>query len=367
MEYNWQQPDWPNFTYDLKGIEDVLFSFAERAGRVGGLLEGLPESAQTETMIAMMVAEAIKTSEIEGEYLNRQDVMSSIRNNLGLGPKTPHSHDKRAEGVAELIVDARSSFAEDLTKEKLFSWHCMVMKGSERIEAGKWRTHKEPMQVISGPIGKEKVHFEAPPSSQVSKQMKGFIRWFNETGTGGKNAIKKPVVRSAIAHLYFETIHPFEDGNGRIGRSLSEKTLSQGLGRPVLMSLSKTIEANKKAYYDALKEGQRSNEITSWINYFAHVVLEAQIQAEKEIDFTLRKTKFFDRFQSQLNERQMKVLKRMLEKGAKGFTGGMSARKYIAITQTSKATATRDLQDLVERGIFFPSGAGRNVRYEIKM
>lgn len=367
MDYNWQQPDWPDFTYDLKGIEDVLFSFAERAGRVGGLLEGLPEVAQTETMIDMMVAEAIKTSEIEGEYLNRQDVMSSIRNNLGLGSKTPHSHDKRAEGVAELMVDVRSSFAEDLTKEKLFSWHCMVMKGSKRINAGKWRAHKEPMQVISGPIGKEKVHFEAPPSSQVPNEMKGFIRWFNETGPAGKNEIKKPVVRSAIAHLYFETIHPFEDGNGRIGRSLSEKALSQGLGRPVLMSLSKTIEASKKAYYDALKAGQRSNEITSWINYFANVVLEAQIQTEKEIDFTLRKAKYFDRFQGQLNERQMKVLRRILEEGAKGFTGGMSARKYIAITQTSKATATRDLQDLVERGIFIPSGAGRSVRYEIKM
>lgn len=366
MKYNWQQPDWPNFKYDLKDIEDVLFAFAERAGRVGGLLAGLPEGTQTETMIDMMVAEAIKTSEIEGEYLSRQDVMSSIRNNLGL-QKTPQSHDERAEGAAELMVDVRNSFSENLTKAKLFSWHRMVMKGSKRIKAGKWRTHKEPMQVISGPIGKEKVHFEAPPSSQVPKEMKGFIKWFNETGLGGKNEIKKPVVRSAIAHLYFETIHPFEDGNGRIGRSLSEKALSQGMGRPVLMSLSKTIEANKKAYYQALKEGQKSNEITTWITYFANVVLTAQIQAEEEIDFTLRKTKFFDRFQSQLNERQLKVIKRILEEGARGFTGGMSAKKYIAITQTSKATATRDLQGLVEKNIFIPSGAGRSARYEINM
>lgn len=369
MKYNWQQPDWPNFKYNLKDkdIEDVLFTFAERAGRVGGLLEGLPEGTQTETMIDMMVAEAIKTSEIEGEYLSRQDVMSSIRNNLGLGQKTPQSHDKRAEGVAELMIDARNSFAEDLTKEKLFTWHCMVMKGSKRIKAGEWRTHKEPMRVISGPIGKEKVHFEAPPSSQVPKEMKGFIRWFNETSPGGKNEIKKPVVRSAIAHLYFETIHPFEDGNGRIGRSLSEKALSQGIGRPVIMSLSKTIEANKKDYYDALKEGQQSNEITSWIAYFANVVLTAQIQAEEEINFTLRKAKFFDRFQSQLNARQLKVIKRMLEEGPKGFKGGMSPKKYIAITQTSKATATRDLQDLVGKRILIPYGAGRSTGYEINI
>jgi Fic family protein len=367
MSYNWQQSDWPHFKYDLKDIEDVLFSFAERAGRVGGLLEGIPEEAKVETMIDMMVAEAIKTSAIEGEYLNRQDVMSSIRNNLGLGHNVPQSHDKRAEGAAQLMIDVRNSYAESLTEEKLFSWHRMIMRGSRKIEAGKWRTHKEPMQVISGPVGKEKIHFEAPPSIQVAKEMKGFIKWFNETAPFGKSEIKKPVVRSAIAHLYFETIHPFEDGNGRMGRALSEKALSQGIGRPVLMSLSKTIEANKKSYYEALKEGQRSNEITSWIAYFANVVLDTQIQAEEEIDFTLRKTKFFDRFQSQLNERQLKVLKRMLEEGTKGFTGGMSAKKYIAITHTSKATATRDLQDLVEKGILISAGAGRSVRYEIKI
>jgi len=366
MIYNWQQSDWPNFRYDLKDIEDVLFTFAERAGRVEGLLEGLPEDTKTEAMIDIMVAEAIKTSEIEGEYLSREDVMSSIRNNLGLG-NVPQPHDKRAEGMGELMIDIRKTYAEDLTKEKLFSWHCMIMRGSKRIKAGKWRAHKEPMQVISGPIGKEKVHFEAPPSSQVAKEMKGFIKWFNETSPGKKAEIKIPNVRSAITHLYFETIHPFEDGNGRIGRALSEKTLSQGIGRPILLSLSKTIEANKKEYYDALKEGQRSNEITPWINYFTKTTLAAQIQVEEEIEFTLRKTKLFDRFKDELNERQLKVIKRMLDEGTKGFTGGMSTKNYISITQTSKATATRDLQDLVDKGVFIPSGAGRNTRYAINM
>jgi len=366
MKYNWQQSDWPNFKYDLKAIEDVLFSFAERAGRVDGLLEGLPDDSRTEAMIEIMVAEAIKTSEIEGAFLNRQDVLSSIRNNLGLG-HAPQPHDQRAAGMGELMTDVRNSYAEALTQKKLFSWHGMVMKGSQRIKPGKWRTHKEPMQIISGPVGKEKVHFEAPPSNQVPKEMRNFIQWFNETTPGKKNEIKKPLVRSAIAHLYFETIHPFEDGNGRVGRALSEKALSQGAGRPVLMSLSKTIEANKKKYYAALKEGQRSNKITSWITYFANTVLAAQIQAEEEIDFTLRKAKFFDRFQNELNERQLKVIKRMLEEGTKGFTGGMSAKKYIAITGTSKATATRDLKDLVDNGVFVSSGGGRSSRYEINM
>ncbi len=366
MTYNWQLSDWPHFKYDLAEIEDVLFAFAERVGRVGGLLDGLPEEDRNEAVIDIMVAEAIKTSEIEGEYLSRQDVMSSNKNNLGLG-NALQSHDKRAEGIAELMIDVRNSFAEKLSKEKLFAWHSMVMKGSNKVKAGKWRTHKEAMQVISGPIGREKIHFEAPPSKIVPIEMTAFIKWFNDTAPGGKNEIKKAVVRSAITHLYFETIHPFEDGNGRIGRVLSEKALSQGIGRPVLLSLSKTIETNKKDYYGALKEGQRSNEITAWIAYFANRVLSSQIQTEEEIDFTLRKTKFFDKFQDELNGRQLKAVKRMLDEGPKGFTGGMSAKKYMAICQTSKATATRDLQGLTERGIFSMIGGGRNARYEINV
>ncbi|QPJ61200.1 MAG: Fic family protein [Candidatus Nitronauta litoralis] len=366
MTYNWQQSDWPHFKYNLKEIEDILFAYAERVGRVSGLLEGLPEDDRNEATINIMVAEAIKTSEIEGEYLSRQDVLSSIRNNLGLG-HAPQSRDKRAQGIAELMVDTRNSYAEKLTKEKLFSWHSMIMKGAQRIKAGKWRTHKEPMQVISGPVGKEKIHFEAPPSNRVPKEMTAFIKWFNETAPGRKNEIKMAVVRSAITHLYFETIHPFEDGNGRVGRALSEKALAQGIDRPVLMSLSKTIEANKKDYYENLKQGQKSNKITSWIVYFANLVLASQCQAEEEINFTLRKARFFDKFKNELNDRQLKAIKRMLEEGPKGFTGGMSAKKYMAITQTSKATATRDLQGLVEKNILSASGGGRSTRYEIIM
>ncbi len=344
MIYNWQQADWPEFKYDLRRFEDILFSFAERMGRVSGLLKGLPEDTQTEAIIDMMVSEAIKTSEIEGEYLSRQDVISSIRKNLGLNQNIARVKDKKAEGAAELMIDVRDTYAEKLTQEKLFSWHKMIMKGSRGVKVGSWRTHKDAMQVTSGPIGKQKVHYEAPSSKRILDEMKKFIRWFNETGPGGSKEIKKPAVRSAIAHIYFESIHPFEDGNGRIGRAISEKTLSQGVGRPILLSLSKTIEANKNAYYDALKVAQRSNEITPWINYFVNVILEAQVNTEEQIDFTLKKTKFFDRFQDQLNERQLRVVHRMLEEGPKGFEGGMSAKKYIAITRTSKATATRDLQ-----------------------
>ncbi|MDR4497277.1 MAG: Fic family protein [Candidatus Scalindua sp.] len=367
MTYNWQQADWPEFTYDLTEVEDFLFSFAERVGSVSGLLKGLPEETQTETMIDMMVSEAIKTSEIEGEYLSRQDVLSSIRKNLGFNQNVERVKDKKAEGAAELMIDVRDTYAENLTEEKLFSWHTMIMKGSRKVKIGNWRTHKEPMQVISGRLGKQKVHYEAPPSKRVPDEMKRFIQWFNETGPGGPKEIKKPAVRSAVAHIYFETMHPFEDGNGRIGRAISEKALSQGVGRPILLSLSKTIEANRNAYYDALQVAQRSNVITPWINYFIHVILDAQEQTEEQIAFILKKTKFFDRFKGQLNERQLRVVRRMLEEGPAGFEGGMSARKYIAITHTSKATATRDLQDLAEKGAFIPSGGGRSTRYQVNL
>lgn len=366
MSYNWQQPDWPQFRYDLSGVEDALFAFAERTGRAGGLLKGLTADAQMETSIEMMVVEAIKTSAIEGELLSRKDVMSSIRHNLGLATETSGG-DKRAAGAAALMIDVRNSFTASLSEEMLFVWHRMIMQGHRHIAAGRWRTHGEPMQVVSGPIGHERVHFEAPPSSQVPDEMQRYIQWFNDTAPGGEHEIRKAAVRSAIVHLYFESIHPFEDGNGRIGRALSEKALSQGLGRPALLSLSRVIEARRKEYYDTLQEGQQSNEITSWVSWFINTALEAQIQAENQIDFTLKKTRLFDRFRDQLNERQLKILRRMLDEGPKGFEGGMSAKKYILITGVSKATATRDLQDLADKGVFVLTGGGRSTHYTIKL
>ena len=363
MRYNWQQKDWPNFQYRTDAIEDLLFDFAQRTGRISGVLDSFSESEQAEAMINLMVSEAIKTSEIEGEYLSRKDVMSSIRRNLGLNPELPVSKDMRVEGVTKLMLAIRKHFTAPLTEKMLFDWHTMLMKGAKGIQIGQWRSHEEPMQIVSGAIGREIVHFEAPPSNTTSSEMSRFIEWFNEC----QNNIKKPIIRSAIAHLYFESIHPFQDGNGRIGRAVAEKALSQSMGRPVLFSLSKSIEGNKKEYYDALQKAQRSNEITDWINYFVKTVLEAQIDAEQEIEFTLKKTKFFDQHKSELNERQQKVVGRMLEEGHQGFEGGMNARKYVSIASTSKATATRDLQDLVQKGIFMPIGGGRSTRYDINI
>jgi len=327
MAYNWQLKNWCDFTYDLSVIEDDLFVFAEKTGHVSGILKALPEHTQQEAMIEIMVAEAIKTSEIEGEYLSRKDVMSSIRNNLGLNKIKDYVLDKKATGVSELMIDVRDTYSKPITKELLFSWHKMLLGTDRKITIGEWRNHPERMQIVSGTIGKETIHFEAPPSRQVPAEMEQFITWFNETGPGGKQEIKKAPVRSAIAHLYFESIHPFEDGNGRIGRAIAEKALSQSIGRPVILSLSRTIEAHKKDYYNALETAQQSNEITPWIIFFVGITLEAQHFAEEQIDFILKKTKFFDRFRDQLNERQLKVIRRVLEEGPAGFESGIKYRK----------------------------------------
>jgi Fic family protein len=367
MIYNWQQQDWPQFKFDLQEIEDVLFAFAEETGHVSGILKTMPEEMQLAAILDLMVSEAIKTSEIEGEYLSRSDVVSSIRNNLGLNEVHETIRDKKARGAGELMVNVRNSFELPLSEKMLFSWHTLLMAQSKTIKIAAWRTHDEPMQVISGAIGKEKIHFEAPPSKKVPLEMKQFIKWFNETAPGGKREIRKAPVRSAIAHLYFESIHPFEDGNGRIGRAIAEKALSQTLGRPVLLSLSQTIEADKKSYYLALESAQRSNEITDWMKYFVTTIFNAQKQAKGLIEFTLKKTKFFDTYRNQLNERHLKVIKRMMEEGPEGFKGGMTAKKYIAITKTSKATATRDLQLLVELKVFINKGGGRSTYYVLNI
>lgn len=363
MEYNWQRPEWPCFRYELSPLETDLYAFAEKSGLVGGMLKALPEKGQTQAIVDVMIAEAIKTSEIEGEYLSRPDVTSSIRNQVGLNPQPEPIKDLAAKGAAELMVAVRETWNERLTRKTLFSWHRMLLQAEQQMKVGTWRRHREPMQVVSGPIGRQVVHFEGPPSNRVPEEMKAFIQWFNRS----REEIHFAPVRAGLAHLYFESIHPFEDGNGRIGRALAEKALSQGLNRPVLLSLSRTIEAQKKDYYNSLKSAQRSLEVTPWLQYFLKTVLDAQTQAEIQVDFVLRKTRFFDRHKDQLSGRQLKVLRRMLDEGPDGFKGGINASKYANLTRSSKATATRDLQDLLGKDVLISIGGGRSTRYELNL
>jgi Fic family protein len=364
--YNWQKKEWPHFSYEEKEVESELYAFTEKSGMVSGILKALPEDSQDETIIDIIVSEAIKTSEIEGEFLSREDVISSVRQNLGLIPGVPVK-DKRAKGVSSLMVLSRNTYSEPLSEKMLFHWHTLLMGDSKTISKGSWRTGSEPMQIISGAAGHIKVHFEAPPSERVPSEMRTFITWFNESGPGGEREILKAPLRSAIAHLWFESIHPFEDGNGRIGRAIAEKALSQGFGRPLLLSLSKAIESDRKRYYSELQTAQRTLEVTSWVKYFVTTLLRAQQDAEAEIDFTLRKVKFYDRFKNELNARQSAVVKKMLDEGPKGFQGGMSAGKYARICRVSKATATRDLQYLAALGALLVAGGGRSTIYQVNI
>jgi Fic family protein len=362
--YNWQYKEWPNFSFTLENLQSISISFAEELGLLNGLITALNDDLKQETIIEILISEAIKSSEIEGEYMSRIDMMSSIKRNLGLRSNTQVT-DKRVAGMATLMTEVRDSYLKDLTLDMILSWHKILMESFSTINAGQWREGVEPMQVVSGAYGREVVHYEAPPSEIVAQEMQTFIHWFSNDNLSHLDKISKAIVKSAIVHLYFESIHPFEDGNGRIGRALAEYTLSHTLQSPVLLSISKVIEKDKNQYYDALKAAQSTLDITDWILYFGKVILTAQIEAKQLVEFTVKKVKYFDSFKQLLNERQQKVINRMFEAGVNGFQGGMTAKKYMAIAKTSKATATRDLQHLSEIGALQVLGAGRSVRYEL--
>jgi Fic family protein len=222
------------------------------------------------------------------------------------------------------------------------------------------------MQVISGPDYKRTVHFEGPPSARVPDEMKRFIAWFNDTAPRGKNPLPA-LTRAGITHLCFVCIHPFEDGNGRIGRALAEKSLAQNLGQPSLIALAYTIERKRKDYYAALERNNKDLEITGWMRYFANTVIEAQNNTIKRVDFYVAKAKFYEKFRGQLNERQEKVIARMFQEGIDAFKGGLGAENYISISKTSRATATRDLQDLVEKSALTKTGELRHTRYFLNL
>jgi Fic family protein len=370
VTYVWARDGWPQLRFDLQAVQGTLYRYAMEANVLKGSVAQLADEEETEVLIDLMVSEAIKTSAIEGEDLDRRDVRSSIRNQLGLDPTPEPVRDPRAHGIAALMISVRRSFREPLTRERLFAWHEMVIADPalrRRIPVGAWRDAA--IQIVSGPIGREVVHFDAPPPRDVPAEMARFLDWFNATAPKGKPSDLAGPVRAAVAHLHFECIHPFADGNGRIGRAISEIALSQELDRPVLLSLSRAIEAERKKYYEALAAASQGGlDITHWVRYFVDTVLEAQLQARATIAFVLEKARFWDRFGERVNERQRKALARMFRAGPEGFAGGISAKKYASITGASKATATRDLADLLREGALRrPPGGGRSTRYELAL
>jgi Fic family protein len=366
MTWNWQKPDWPSFRWDGARLEAAEKQFLVSGGVFVGTVRHLGKEERNQLTIEAMSTEAVTTSEIEGEILDRASVQSSLRKQLGLA--TDERRVRPAErGIAEMMVDLYRSFGEPLSEEMLFHWHRMVMSGSRNLrDVGGYRTGVEPMQVVSGAINEPRVHFEAPPSSRVPSEMERFISWFGRTAPGREETLPA-LTRAGIAHLYFESIHPFEDGNGRIGRAIAEKALAQSLGRPTLTALAATILAWRKSYYEALEAANKENEITLWLMWFAGVAIEAQHRTIALVEFLIDKTKLLDRLMGQLNARQEKALLRIFREGPEGFRGGLSAGKYSTITGASPATTTRDLADLVEKGALVREGERRYARYRLSV
>lgn len=364
MTWNWEQPEWPNFTYDSAALEPLEKRFLLRSGEFIGAFKHIGADEQDTLKIELISDEAVKTSEIEGEILNRESVQSSLRHQLGLGSEQPDVPPAE-RGISEMMVDLYRGFATPLADKTMSDWHTMLLKGDGSIGVlGGYRTHAQPMQVVSGPLHKRTVHFEAPPAARMADEMTRFSAWFNDTGPGGKTPLSA-LTRAGLAHLYFVSVHPFEDGNGRIGRALAEKSLAQNLAQPSLIALAYTIERKRKDYYAALERNNKELEITDWLKYFANTILEAQNNTIKRVDFYVAKARYYERLRGKLNERQDKVIARMFREGLDGFKGGLSAEKYITITRTSRATATRDLQDLVAKGALTKTGELRHTRYRL--
>ncbi|NOX10032.1 MAG: Fic family protein [Gammaproteobacteria bacterium] len=368
MRWIWQQSDWPNFRYDKRMFEDRDNAFRINSERLMGRFEALPMAYQEDATIDLMLSEAIKTSAIEGEKLDRKSVRSSLLA-LIASDTLPDISDQKALGAASLLVDVRKNWQAPLTHDLLGKWQSMAIPEQRytSILRGAYRNDPSPMQIVSGSYGREKVHYEAPPATQVPDEMARLIGYYNHSSPVSGDQALPGIARAGVAHLWFELIHPFDDGNGRVGRAITDHALSQYLGYPTTACLATAIEADKKSYSLQLEKASRGSlDINAWLDYFSDTVNEAQEIAREEVGFVLAKTRFYETWGEQLNERQARMVSRVFAEGRKGFDGGITTKKYEAIIRCPNRTASRDLSDLVAKGIIIPlAGGGRITRYEL--
>jgi Fic family protein len=315
-----------------------LESFLKGAGGIFAIIKYIAEEDRENFIVEILSSEGWNTSKIEGEVLQRESLQSSIQRNLNL--KANYKKDQPMEkGVADLMCHVYKEYESELTHETLYYWHSLLFQSGANLDCvGKYRSHTDPMQIVSNKYGDSKVFFEAPPSSKIYDEMEHFIYWFNHSKDD-----YSPLARASIVHLYFENIHPFEDGNGRIGRALVEKALSQSLGNPTLITISKIIEENKREYYEALGECNSNLDASSWVTFFSNLIIESQKYSIEALEFLVSKSKLMHSLDGKINPRQEKTLIRIFDAGLEGFKGGLSAENYITITKASRATATRDL------------------------
>lgn len=363
--YIWQAHDWPDWRYDLAILAEPLAQVSRAQGLLLGRLADVGLGLRDEASLAALTEDVVKTSEIEGEHLNVASVRSSIARRLGVDIGSLAPVDRNVEGVVEMVLDASANSAQPLTVERLFGWHAALFptgySGLGKITVGNWRDDAHgPMQVVSGPIGRQKVHYEAPAAERLPAEMGRFLAWMNTPDTP-----EPALIRAALAHLWFVTLHPFDDGNGRIARAIGDLVLARADGSPQrFYSLSAQIQRERKAYYDILERTQKGTlDVTEWLRWFLQMLDEAVSHAQQTLDAVLGKARFWQHLPgAALNERQVKVLNRLLE----GFEGKLTSSKWAALAKCSPDTALRDINELVALGVLQRSGAGgRSTSYEL--
>jgi Fic family protein len=364
MAYIHENTTWPQFTWSTEAISVQLADVRHRQGRLIGRMEALGFDLRAEAVLQTLTEDVVKSSEIEGERLDKEQVRSSIARRLGMDIGALAPVDRNVEGVVEMMLDATQNYRAPLTAERLFDWHAALFptgrNGMTRITVGAWRTTASgPMQVVSGPIGRERVHFEAPEAERLPEEMASFLAWFESTEK------LDPVLKAAIAHLWFVTIHPFEDGNGRIARAIADMALARSEGSPQrFYSMSAQIRLDRKDYYTILEKTQRSDlDITAWLQWFLECLDRAVAGAEGILVKVLEKNRFWAHVADQpFNERQRAIINRLLD----GFEGKLTTSKWAKLAKTSADTALRDINDLVSRGILVRDEAGgRSTSYSL--
>jgi Fic family protein len=362
--YLWEKPDWPAFTWDEKALAKPIAQVSREQGRLLGKMEALGFDLRNEAHLRTLTEDVLKSSEIEGEKLERDQVRSSIARRLGMDVGGLIPADRDVEGVVEMMLDATSNYQKPLTEERLFDWHAALFptgrSGMHKIRVGTWRDDSTgPMDVVSGAIGKEKVHYQAPPAERLSDEMAKFLTWFE----GPKDT--DPLLTAGLAHLWFVTIHPFDDGNGRIARAIADMALarSEKTGQR-FYSMSAQIRRERNDYYNTLEATQKGAlDVTRWQTWFIDCLHRAIDGAQETLGAVLFKAQFWERFAKEpLNERQIKVLNRLLD----GFEGKLTTSKWAKLAKCSQDTAYRDILDLVERGAMQKDpGGGRSTSYSL--
>jgi len=368
MKYIWQSSSWPEFIWDSDTLMPLLGQARLAQGNLLGRVRRLGFKLEGEAQAGILTEEAIKTAAIEGERLNPQMVRSSVARHLRLREAGLISTTRSVDGLVEVILDATQKYDETLSAGRLKGWHAALFpsgySGLHKIRIGQWRG-KEPMRIVSGPMGREKIHFETPPQELVETEMREFLRWWRSS-----RKITDGILRAGLAHFYFVTVHPFEDGNGRIARALTDMALAQDEKLNIrYYSLSSQIMEERDEYYDILEKCSKSGsaDLTKWLVWFLECFRRAVQRSDKVIGNVLAKADFWQKYaQTELNERQKKIVNRLLDAGRGNFIGGLTTRKYVSITKASRATAFREISDMLDKKLLRRlSGKGRSAHYDI--